>query len=117
MSLQEKRPLHVVEEELTGTSHAQIGGYLLGLWGLPPMVVSAVSAHHRPIRATQDKIMDLSLAVHIADLLEHEAKGQTDFLDSQDMDGLSDWNEFLPEWRETAKEIVQREAQSQLLSG
>jgi HD-like signal output (HDOD) protein len=31
-----------------GASHAEIGGYLLGLWGLPHSVVEAVSLHHMP---------------------------------------------------------------------
>ncbi|PKL51332.1 MAG: hypothetical protein CVV42_00340 [Candidatus Riflebacteria bacterium HGW-Riflebacteria-2] len=30
------------------TSHAEVGGYLLGLWGLPDPVVEAVACHHRP---------------------------------------------------------------------
>jgi hypothetical protein len=31
-----------------GASHAEIGGYLLGLWGLPHTVVEAVSLHYTP---------------------------------------------------------------------
>ena len=29
--------------------HAQIGAYLLGLWGLPPAVMQAVASHHDPL--------------------------------------------------------------------
>ena len=43
-----KRPVHVVERELYGYSHAEIGAYLLGLWGLPSTVVEAVAFHHDP---------------------------------------------------------------------
>ncbi|MBU1041678.1 MAG: HDOD domain-containing protein [Proteobacteria bacterium] len=35
-----------VEAEVMGLTHAQVGAYLLGLWGLPPAVVNAVARHH-----------------------------------------------------------------------
>ncbi len=34
------------EVELFGTTHARVGGYLLGLWGLPNTIVQAASHHH-----------------------------------------------------------------------
>lgn len=33
------------EYELLGTSHAEMGGYLLGIWGLPHSIVEAVAFH------------------------------------------------------------------------
>ena len=36
------------ERELFGATHADLGGYLMGLWGLPPAVVDAISLHHSP---------------------------------------------------------------------
>jgi len=119
-SLQENRPLYILEEEMTGTSHAEIGACLLGLWGLPPEVVAAVSEHHHPMLATADKAMDVTLAVQIANILEHEAHGQSESLAPEAHDGISTdlhhWSEFLPEWRESAEEIVQKEAQGLQLS-
>ncbi len=38
--------LHEAELALRGTTHAEIGAYLLGLWGLPFEVVEAVALHH-----------------------------------------------------------------------
>ncbi|MDP3428592.1 MAG: HDOD domain-containing protein, partial [Humidesulfovibrio sp.] len=35
-----------VEAEVLGLTHAQVGAYLLGLWGLPSTVVNAVVRHH-----------------------------------------------------------------------
>ena len=35
-----------VEAERLGLTHAQVGAYLLGLWGLPSSVVHAVALHH-----------------------------------------------------------------------
>jgi putative nucleotidyltransferase with HDIG domain len=39
-----------VEAEYTvlDTSHAELGAYLLGLWGLPDSVVEAIAFHHKP---------------------------------------------------------------------
>jgi putative nucleotidyltransferase with HDIG domain len=39
-------PLHHAEREALGSTHAQIGAYLLGIWNLPPEIVSAVARHH-----------------------------------------------------------------------
>jgi putative nucleotidyltransferase with HDIG domain len=44
----EKIPLHEAETRVIGASHAQIGAYLLGLWGLPYPVIEAVAYHHTP---------------------------------------------------------------------
>ena len=47
---QDRRPLYMIEEELVGVSHAEVGAYLLSLWGLPSPVVEAVAHHHHPER-------------------------------------------------------------------
>lgn len=39
-------PLDEAETHVIGASHARIGAYLLGLWGLPDMIVNAVAQHH-----------------------------------------------------------------------
>ncbi len=36
------------EQEILGASHAEIGAYLLAIWGLPYPVVEAVAHHHCP---------------------------------------------------------------------
>jgi len=64
-------PLYKVEERERGFSHAEIGAYLLGLWGLPYNVVEAVAFHHTASQAAgQD--LDAVSGVHVADLLAHE---------------------------------------------
>jgi HD-like signal output (HDOD) protein len=45
-----KRPLQDIEEQEFGVTHAEVGGYLLGIWGLPYALVEAVANHHRPQR-------------------------------------------------------------------
>lgn len=58
------------EEELLGASHAEIGAYLLGLWGIPQLVVEVIAHHHHPDRVPHHGFDSLS-AVYVADLLSH----------------------------------------------
>jgi len=67
---EEQRPLFKVEEELMGVSHAEVGAYLLSIWGLPTLVVEAVAHHHRPQRVPQDHL-DCVGIVYIANHLAH----------------------------------------------
>ncbi len=55
------------EYEILGASHAEIGAYLLALWGLPYAVVEAVAHHHHPTRVKSTGLDALSaLAVAMA---------------------------------------------------
>jgi len=68
---EDRKPLYVIEEELIGVSHADVGAYLLSLWGLPYPVVEAVAHHHHPERVRHEK-MDMIIAVYIANILAHK---------------------------------------------
>jgi HD-like signal output (HDOD) protein/ActR/RegA family two-component response regulator len=68
---EEHCPLYKVEEREYGFSHAEIGAYLLGLWGLPYIMVEAVALHHGPNRVPHE-YFDAVSAVYIANLLAHE---------------------------------------------
>lgn len=65
-------PLHLVEQEEWGVTHAELGGYLLDLWGLPQVIVEAVCHHHIPVRV-QPVDFDVLAAVHVADTLAEDA--------------------------------------------
>ena len=66
---QERRTEWLIEErDVFGLDHADVGGYLLGLWGLPPAVVEAVTFHHYPTKSERTKFSALS-AVHVANVL------------------------------------------------
>ncbi|MDQ7832810.1 MAG: response regulator [Desulfovibrionaceae bacterium] len=67
----ERRTVHDMEREAFAASHAEIGAYLLGLWGLPENVVMAIFGHHTPPSAPTPGFSTL-LAVHAANSLEHE---------------------------------------------
>ena len=56
---------------MLGTSHAEIGAYLLGLWGIPNLAVEAIAHHHRPTRIAHSDF-DCTVAVYVADQLADE---------------------------------------------
>jgi HD-like signal output (HDOD) protein len=45
-------PLFECERRTIGATHAEIGAYLLGLWGMPFTIVEAVALHHTPTAVT-----------------------------------------------------------------
>jgi HD-like signal output (HDOD) protein len=90
------------EREAFGATHADVGGYLLGLWGLPAAVVEAVNLHHSP-RESQTPGFSALTAVHVANCLVREYSSHADHnprasadLDYLDQLGLAD---RLPIWR------------------
>ena len=98
-------PGHVVEKEILGVTHAEVGAYLLGVWGLPYSIVEAVAYHHAPHLATGAP--EVVAAVHVADMLVDTmldgdpAGSETDLLDGVFLEekGLS---AMLPQWRALA---------------
>jgi putative nucleotidyltransferase with HDIG domain len=50
--------------------HAEVGAYLLGLWGFPDSIIEAVAFHHTP-SLVSEKCLTLPGIVHIADRLVH----------------------------------------------
>jgi HD-like signal output (HDOD) protein len=67
----EHRPLMDVEREVIGATHAEVAGYLLGLWGLPQRIVEAVTQFHEPWRFDPGRL-GIAGAVHVASILaEH----------------------------------------------
>lgn len=73
-SRQSGQPLHEVERQRLGASHAQIGAYLLGIWGLPYPIIEAVAHQNRPEAVAQTDFDVLAaLAVAKSLTLEHES--------------------------------------------
>jgi HD-like signal output (HDOD) protein len=56
-----------VEEKRLGATHAALGAYLLGLWGMNDMVVEAVAFHHIPNASVAENRFNPVAAVHAAD--------------------------------------------------
>lgn len=68
---EDRVPVYVAEEALIGISHAEVGAYLLALWGLPSPVVEAVAHHHHPERLPDDALDAVGI-VHISNALANE---------------------------------------------
>jgi putative nucleotidyltransferase with HDIG domain len=64
----EKIIISTAEQEFFGVTHAEVGAYLLGLWGLPVAIVNIVGQHHRVHLQDEGKVTPL-VAVHAADVL------------------------------------------------
>ena len=65
-------PLYQAETKVFGANHADVGGYLLDLWGFPSSVVEAVALHHQPSVCSSDEFTLLT-AVHLSDVLVNRA--------------------------------------------
>jgi HD-like signal output (HDOD) protein/ActR/RegA family two-component response regulator len=69
---EKKISLSEAEESLFGASHAEVGGYIAGLWGMHLCVVEAIAFHHHPAKLRSLGFSSL-MAVHVANVLAHEA--------------------------------------------
>jgi putative nucleotidyltransferase with HDIG domain len=69
-----KLPLCDIERNVFEADHATVGGYLLGLWGLPVPVVEAIALHHEPAKSPTMSFCPLT-AVYAANTLVNEADG------------------------------------------
>ena len=63
-------PLYQIEHLHFQATHAEVGAYLLALWGLPIPLVEAVACHHHPRRCSTRELC-LAGVVHIANALQH----------------------------------------------
>ncbi|HUH64668.1 MAG TPA: HDOD domain-containing protein [Terracidiphilus sp.] len=104
------RPLHEAEKEAIGASHAEVGAYLLSLWGLPAPVVDAVFRHHQPASGAESAGLNLLAITHIADgLAREQAPNPSGAMDAPlDLDYLARLKVTgqLEEWRTIAREIA-----------
>jgi HD-like signal output (HDOD) protein/CheY-like chemotaxis protein len=78
-------PILAAEREAFGASHAEVGGYLLGLWGLPVGVVEAIALHHTPQLSTAGEFGPLT-AVHVANCLAREMQPESSLSGRPELD-------------------------------
>lgn len=85
--------LWAVEEETLGITHAEVGAYLMELWGLPSPIIEAIAFHHAPSIYGDDCFSPLT-AVHIANALEHinPETDQSDINPAYDLNYLAGLN-------------------------
>jgi HD-like signal output (HDOD) protein len=58
-------PMFQAETAIFGTTHAAIGAYLLGLWGIPFQIVEAAAFHHTPGKSKANGLSPATI-VHVA---------------------------------------------------
>jgi len=73
LSREDNRLLYEAEKSKLGLTSAQIGAYLLGLWGMPLALIEADALYNEPNRVTAREFTLLT-AVHVADVLAQEDK-------------------------------------------
>jgi len=110
-SARAKTPLYESEIELFGSTHAEVGGYLLGLWGLPPRIVHAVANHLEPARG--GRVFDAAAALYVGNLLIQnpdlpaldEVPPRTIAIDLEYLRAIGVAHQ-LDDWRRLAREMV-----------
>lgn len=110
----ENTTIYEAERRGTGVGHAELGGYLLGLWGFASPIVTAVAYHHTPGNYPNDNVTPLTF-VHAAQYLcsskkhaEEEAPLSHYALDEDYLTrvGVID---RLPKWEEIAQSIKSKQ--------
>ena len=101
--LAQTNPLEAEKENLNAT-HAQVGAYLLGIWGLSDPVVDAVTYHHNPRDGSDADRLTPLMAVHVANALELEEL----LIDREYIDGLG-LSGRMDIWKSACDEIIHME--------
>ena len=108
------QPVYEAERKVLGASHAELGAYLLGLWGLPNPIVEAVAFHHEP-SACFSRDFSVLTAVHVANALDGQANSLPGDSEGGHIDaaylaevGVAD---RVPQWQELCKAIQEKECE------
>lgn len=102
-------PLHLVEHELYGVTHAEIGAYLLGAWGLPYPIVLAAAYHHCPQEVESAAFGPVG-AVHVVNALisaqlGEDSAGCVEQVDTEYLESIGRLDE-LDTWRQLVAEMM-----------
>ena len=103
-----------LEKEEFGTSHSEIGAYLMGLWGLEYPVIEAIAYHHCPAKSLSNST-GLLTAVHFGDAYDRLKNSRDDpnsgnslrQLDREYLDNLGVAGR-LNDWQTVCKELTER---------
>lgn len=111
MNLAEEKAVALVdaERDVIGATHAQLGAYLLGLWGFSDHVLQAVAYHHDQTQSAAAGFGP-SAAVHVANVLAHElcptrAVGLQPSMDHAALDRLG-LSGRVERWKEVCQETI-----------
>ncbi|NDV22569.1 response regulator [Desulfovibrio sp. JC022] len=105
-------PVQEAEKDILGFTHAEVGAYLLAIWGFDEDIIEAIYCHHEPQRLGS---VDLSpaVAVHVANSFDHELRvTNVDYAPHLLSAEWLEQNEFsikLPEWLQICAELMEDE--------
>lgn len=103
---EEKLPFWQAEYREHEASHAEIGAYLLGIWGLPDVTVLTVACHHRPLQIPPEGFSPVT-AVHVANALLETRAGRPTKVDSEYL-GFLGLTDHMKEWETMADRVYER---------
>lgn len=99
-----------IEREVLGCTHADVGAYLMGIWGLPSPLLQAVAFHDHPADSLENRFGPV-IAVHAADAVCSESDpsrlSQDVHLDESFLAQLG-LQEKAPMWREFYRKQANR---------
>jgi len=97
------------ERQVFGTTHSAVGAYLLGIWGLPDIIVEAVAFHHEPSQSNCNEFCPL-VAVYAANMLldMHTSSSNDKAIETSKLDRnflkqagvLKSWESWKEKWLE-----------------
>lgn len=97
------------EADLLGTTHAEVGAYLLGLWGLPDGLVEAVAHHGTPGAVADRATIDAVTIVAAANVMAH-LLGPGPFDPELDVRPELGFEDRWPAWEEACRAELTSEA-------
>ena len=95
------------ESQAFGANHAEIGAYLMGIWGLPTSIVEAVAFHHAPLRCFSGEFAPV-VAVHVANCLDAEGGANSTSVEPLDEKcvGALGLTRRIARWRERVRAVA-----------
>lgn len=100
-----------LEDKLIGATHAEVGAYLLGLWGLKENIIEAIAWHHMPERSVAAGFTPL-MAVHAATMLLRALRSGDETLVRKLEDGYAaqiGLADRVPLWLQMCRQIIEKE--------
>lgn len=99
------------EYQLMDISHAEIGAYLLGMWGFSDNIIKAVAYHHFPFKSSNN-CFEVLTAVHVANaLLSTQVSSEPALYPLLDLQYLTNLEllENMDKWKKYANELIKGE--------
>ncbi len=102
-------PLFRLEKESLNVTHADLGGYLMTLWGLPDSIVKAITFHHNPLDI-QHSVFNAITGIYVANVIVNETEEDSENEERLELDeeylnnlkileNVSDWRKLCFEIR------------------